>query len=166
MAPRGGKGISGYLEVFLLIGVALGGSAIVAQAAFTYSASTGGPSLTLSGATISQGAAAAVEELTVYNSGTTRLGPLSVDTAGVPSTAKFCLTVSDPENQTVLYSGCPSLTGDPAAVAVPLTLAPGTSAAIELALPGVQFEPGSVCSVTVTATGGAEQTVDVDVVPA
>ena len=158
--------VSTYLEVFILIGVALGGSAIVADAAWTYSGSAQGPSLQVSGAAISQGTGAAVEKLTLYDSGNSQISGIALSTTGVSSSAQFCYSVLDPVKQSVLASTCPTLSSNPTSVSLQITIQPGGSAVIELLVTGTPFTIGSSYTVTVSTSQGLVQTMGVKALPA
>ena len=166
MGPRARAGVSTFLEVFILVGVAFGGSSIAYGATGALSRSLQGPSLSVTGATISQGLDAAVERLTVYNSGSTAAGSFTVATTGVASSAQFCYSALNPVTKSIALSTCPTLSTNPTSVLFSTSLQPGASMVVELDLSGAPFVVGSSYPVTVSTRAGAQQTVEVEAVPA
>ncbi len=166
MEPRERRAVSSYLEAFVLIGVAVGGSGIVLQAASTYSAAVQGPSISVTGATIRQGAYLALESLTVYNTGQIPLNSFEVSTQKVLSSASYCYSLLDPIAQNVISSTCPSMSLNPSLVTFSSSVAPGGALLVELTVMGSAFALGTSCLVTVTTSAGAQQSMNVQVVPA
>ncbi len=159
-------GVSGYLEVFLLIGVAVGGTGLVFGAVSTYSSQLQGPSVSVSGATARQGIYMALETLTVYNSGDVPFSSFTISTSGVSDSASYCYTLLNPTTRTVVYSSCAALLANPASVVVSSALQPGNGLLVEITVTGAAFAVGSGIAVTVTSSSGAQATVGVQVVPA
>ncbi|MDG6920073.1 MAG: hypothetical protein JRN59_00915 [Nitrososphaerota archaeon] len=160
------KGVAAYLEVFILIGVAMGGAALVMEAALGYYASLDGPSVSIAGASIRQGAGSAVETLLVTDTSGTGLGAFVVSTSGAPSSMTYCYSVYDPADQALLASACPAPGSDPASVDVGYPLGAGATALVELVVAGDVFTIGSSHLVAVTTAAGSGEGVEVRVVPA
>jgi hypothetical protein len=156
-------GVSTYLETFLLVAVALGASSVAAGAALTYAAAGEGPSMTLAGASASQGPDAATEWVAVYNAGTVALGPLAVDTAGVSGSSQFCYTAFDAASLAVEASTCPSMAAGPSSVSVQVRVLPGRGVSIELVFSGQAFTVGEACEITVSAAQGTQQAAGAEV---
>lgn len=166
MNPRRRSAVSTYLEVFVLIALAVGGSGLVLGAALGPASSVGGGSVSVIGATISQGEAFAFEKLAVQNTGNAPFGWFSVSTAGVPPSASYCYSLYDPLLRATPLSTCPGMSVDPRVVTVAAVLAPGKALVFELTIEGAPFPPGSTVRVTVLTSNGAAEGVDVAAVPA
>jgi hypothetical protein len=160
------RGVSGYVEVFILIGVAIGGSGIVLDAAMRYSSSAQGPSLLISDGTITQSPYIAVEKLVVSNVGQTALGALVISTQPISQTASYCYSLLDPETMKVLQSTCPEMTRGPGSLTIASGISSGESLLVELVVTGQAFSPGSNCMVTVSSSDGIQESMPVEVVPA
>lgn len=158
-------GVSAYLEVFLLIGVATAGSGIVFGAAAGFFGSLGSPTLSIAAVSIRQGPYAAVESVTVVGSGQGSLGNLVITTSGVPSSSTFCYSILDPVSRSALSSTCPTLQPNPGTLSVSPPSGAGISVLVELVIVGNIFTPGSSHLVTVTSSGGAQQSSAAQVVP-
>ncbi|MDE1858457.1 MAG: hypothetical protein KGI26_05285 [Thaumarchaeota archaeon] len=166
MGPRARAGVSIYLEVFLLIGIALGGAGLVFGAAATLVGSASGPSASIVSASIRQGPYSAVESVTVEDVGTQPLGALTVVTSGAPASGMYCYSVEDPGSGAVLASTCPSLMADPGTVTLSAGVGEGGSVLVELVVTGGSFAVGSTHLVSVTAASGAQADAEVQVAPA
>ncbi len=160
------RGVSGYLEVFLLIAVAAAGSAMVLAAGLRSVASAQGASVSVTGGSIRQGGAFAIETFLVQNTGNTQFASFEVATSGVSSGASYCYALYDPVSLSTVLTTCPTMGADPAVVGVPATIAPGRAIIVELTVMGRVFSFGSVITVTVTASAGCQGTLGVVVVPA
>ena len=160
------RGVSGYVEAFILIGVAMAGSGMVLDAAMKYASSAQGPSLAVSDAEITQGSHLAVESLALFNDGSTPSGSITVSTVPVASAETYCYSILDPTTRSVLGSTCPSMAPNFGEVVINPGLAPGGSELLQLVVVGKAFAVGSTCTVTVTSSAGAQQTLAVEVVPA
>jgi hypothetical protein len=160
------RGVSGYVEVFVLVGVAVAATALAFGAISPYASSLQGASVTLSDASIRQGAYAAFETLTVFNSGGPLDSSLTVTTTGVSGSATYCYTLVNPTSMATLFTNCPSATSNPATVAVAWPLPTGVGLIIEFTIGGGAFGIGSDCLVTVTTSAGGQATAGVQVVPA
>ncbi|MDG6986054.1 MAG: hypothetical protein JRM73_04830 [Nitrososphaerota archaeon] len=158
--------MSVYLEVFILIGVAIGGSAVVYGAASRYVGALSGPSVTVAAASIRQGSYSAVESVTVDGSADGQAGTLVISTSGAPTAASYCYSVMDPYTGAVSTSTCPSMSSDPATVSIPVPAQGWTGVLVQLIVTGGGFALGSGHLVTVTASEGAQATAEVQVVPA
>ncbi len=147
MRPR--AGVSTYLEVFILVGVATGCSAIAYSAVSSYAASASGPSLSVQGASIRQGTDAAVVTMTVVDTGDTALSSVQV-TAGASS--PYCVSLLS-SSGAVLSSGCPTLTTT-LPIALGATLQPGGSVVAVVTFPeSGAFTVGAQYEVTASAGG-------------
>jgi hypothetical protein len=158
--------VSGYLEVFVLVGVAMAATALVFGAMSAYASSLQGASVTLSSASIRQGTYVAFETLTVYNSGSVTSSALTVTTTSAPSSASYCYTLVDPATMATLSSSCPSGSANPGSVAISWQIVPGKGLLIGLTITGGAFAIGSSSLVTVTTSAGSQATLSVQVVPA
>jgi hypothetical protein len=166
LEPRRRGGVSDYLATFILIGVAMAGSGIVYSATSAYSASARGPAVSLIDGGISQGSYSAVEKVGVFNPSTVDITSFILSTVGGPGTASYCYSLFDPENMTAVSSTCPAMVLGLGAVDVTYPLLPGEGVLVEIMVTGGSFTVGSSCTLTVTASSGAEQTLAVQVVPA
>ena len=158
--------MSGYLEAFLLIGIAVGGTGLVFGAVTAYSSQLQGPSVSINSAIIRQGSFMALETLSVFNSGEVPFSYFTVSTSGVSSTVLYCYTLLDPATKSVVYSSCPGLRADPMTIGIASPLQPGNALLVEIMLSGAVFVVGSGLTVTVTSSAGAQATLGVQVVPA
>jgi hypothetical protein len=159
------RGVSGYIEVFVLVGVAIAATALAFGAMTPYASSLQGAGVTISSASIRQGTYVALETLTVYNSGSVASSALTVTTTPSPSAASYCYTLVDPSTKAILYSSCPSGSTNPGSVAIAWQMPPGKGLLIELTITG-SFTIGSAPFVTVTTSAGSQATLSVQVVPA
>ena len=166
MRPRGKRGVSTYLEVFLLIGVAIGGSGLVLGAATRYLGSSSGPSVSIVSAAIRQGPYSAVESVAVAESGAGSLGAFNLTTSQAPESAPYCYSVDDPVSGEVLSSTCPGQAVGPGTIEIPPGSVRGGSVLVEVVVAGWAFAPGSSHLVSVTASDGSEASAEVEVVPA
>jgi len=158
--------VSAYVEAFVLIGIAVGGSALVLGAALPYVSALRGPSVAVQGESIRQGAYLAIEKLTVMNLGQTPISSFAVSTSQVPSSASYCYVAYDPATGAQLTGTCPATATNPSAVPIGYEIGPGGAAGVVITIIGLAFEVGSTCTITVTTSSGAQQTVGVLVTPA
>ncbi len=158
--------ISTYVETFVLIGVAVGGASVIFGAASAYTSPARGPSVSIDGASIRQGAYLAVERLTVYDSGDTPVSSFTVSTLGVSGSSLYCYTLTAPPSGAVVATDCPPASPGPSSVMVQSSISPGKALQVELILTGVAFASGSTATVTVTASDGAQSSAAVQVVGA
>lgn len=165
LAPRSRHGASTYLELFLLIGVATGGSALVYTTAGTYAAGAQGPVVSVSAATIRQGSGIAVERLAVSNTGVGPFLTVTISTPLLPSSAMYCYSVS--RSTGPVSSTCPVLSTNPSSVTVAANLPPGDTVTIQLTiLGGSVFAVGSTYTVVVTTSNAAQASLQVVALPA
>ncbi|MBI3858813.1 MAG: hypothetical protein HY296_01020 [Thaumarchaeota archaeon] len=142
------KGVSTYIEVFVLIGIATGGSALAYSAVGRLGASSSGPSFGVTDQTIRQGTNAATERMTVTNTGQTGITSFKVY-PGVASA--YCVSVSSVSSGAVLSTTCPA-TSNVFPVALSVNLDPGASVVFVLFFPGAAvFQVGSAYPVTLAA---------------
>ena len=160
------RGVAVYLEVFVLVGVALLGSALVFAAVSKYTSGDGGASVSISDLTIRQGDEAAVERMVVSNTGTVPVSTLEVDTSGVSSGVQFCYVVSDTESAETLESTCPTLSSMSPTVSLSAPIPQGQSVVVEFTIQGQAFVTGSTSEVVVVAADGAQASLSALVVPA
>ena len=158
--------MSGYVEAFLLIGVAVGGAGIVLDAAMGYASSTQGSSLLISDVTITQGPYLAVERLIVSDVGQTATGNVTISTHPVTSTADYCYSLLNPVTMKELHSTCPGMERNPGFFVTESGLSSGENLLVVLVVTGQAYSIGSSCTVTVGDTLGDLQSLTVDVAPA
>jgi hypothetical protein len=165
-------GVSTYIETFILIGIAVGGSAIVYSALGGYATSAGGPSVAVPNIILSQGSGAAVEKLVIANSGTASFSSFTISTTGVSSSLQYCAVLSDATGRPLGFSSPPPACGsgtatNPSYVSINPSSAipPGQTVILSLVvLSSGEFAVGSSYSVTVS-TGPALQVVSATAVP-
>ncbi len=157
--------VAGYIQVFVLIGVAIGGSALLLDATFAYSGSLPGGSIYMVYASLRQGGSAAVETVAVMNGGQAPVGSFIITTSQAPASAAFCSIIYSGSTQSVVSDSCPTLQSNPGSVRVTSTLNPGACLTVELVITGSAFSVGSTHMVTVSAPNGAQQSQQVQVVP-
>ncbi len=155
-----------FLEVFILIGVALLGSALVYAAVSKYASATEGAGVSVSDLTVSQGSGVAFERLVVSNTGTAPAPEMLVETSGLAQGVGLCYSVSTAGALELLASTCPSFAAMPATVTVPVPLSPGQSVVVEFTIEGEAFRVGSQCQVVVSTANGAQASLIAEVLPA
>ncbi len=160
------RGVSVYLEVFILVGVALLGSAMVFAAVSKYVPVTGGAAVSISDFAIRQGSGAALERMVISDVGTAQIPGLVVTTSGIGTGAAFCYSASNAATSVAIAATCPKTVAMPAAVSLGLTLLPGESVVLAFTVEGGAFVLGSTSDVVVTATNGAQAAASATVVPA
>lgn len=165
MSRRGRCGVSAYVEVFVLIGIAAGGSAVVLGATIPFVSSLGGPSVSVQDESIHQGAYLAIVRLTVMNPGMIPIASFDVSTSQVPKSSSYCYAVYDLATGARSAGTCPTTLGNPASVTIDYPVKPGGAAGVVITIFGQVFGIGSTCTVTVTTPAGAQQAVDVLVAP-
>jgi hypothetical protein len=159
------RAVSTYLETFVLIAVAAGGSAAIYSALGGYASSATGASFAVSGATIRQGTYAAVERISVANTGPVQLTSITVAT-GISSTPQYCATLVDASSGTAVGFASPppqcgaGTAADPASITLTPSpaVAPGESVVLSVVIysPG-EFQAGAQYYIVVSASGAAEQ---------
>jgi len=160
------RGVSTYLELFLLIGIAVGGSGIVLDASMNIVSQSQGGSVEILGASVRQGTYAAFESITLSDAGQKPVSSFTVSTQPVSTSVSFCYSVVNPVSMAVLKSTCPAMAGNPTSVAVTSTVAPGQSLLLQLVIAGQAFALGSSSTITVTGADGSQGSTTVEVVPA
>jgi hypothetical protein len=161
------RGVSTYLQTFLLISVALGASFTIYRTVQTYSGQISAPSVSISYPSIKQGAGVALESITISNLGTGPTGDITVMNPEAPASALYCYALWDPTSQSTVSTTCPNLKQDPTSVQLAWSLSPGASGVFELTVKGSgAFAIGQSYPVTVAASSAAQDTVDIVAVPA
>ena len=158
--------MSAYVEAFVLIGIAAGGSALVLSAALPYASSFGGPSVAVQDEGIRQGTYLATERLTVMNIGQAPISSFVISTTQVPSSASYCYTIYDLATGAQSAGTCPVTATDPSSVTIGYPIQPGGATVVAIAIKGSVFEVGSTCTIAVTTSTGAQEAVNVLVAPA
>jgi hypothetical protein len=145
-----------YIEVFVLMAIVLGGSALVyATASSLTNSSQTGPEVQITRASIRQGAGVAVETVMVANTGTAAVTSLTVATYGATSSASFTLFLVNPSTGSSLSSTCGAGI-NPLSVPVCCTLAPGQSIVAAVTIDSNVFAAGARYLVTVTTSPTAQ----------
>ncbi len=158
--------MSGYVEAFILIGIAAGGSAAVLGALFPYASALQGSAIAVEDAGVRQGAYLALVRLTVVNSGQTPIASFVVSTGQVSASGPYCYSVYRPTTGELLATTCPPAPGNPGAATVSYGIPPGGAVGVVITVMGAAFSVGATTALTVTASSGAQQTVGVQVAPA
>jgi hypothetical protein len=166
LPPRGRAGASTYLEVFILIGIAVGGSAAVLGAVLPYASAVQGPGVTIEDVAIRQGTYLALERLTVVNSGQSPMPSFVISTSPASPSAPYCYTLYNPATGDQLGGTCPVMAMGPGSVPVTYSVPFGQALGIVITIMGAAFRVGSQYAVTVTTSAGAQQTVGLQVAPA
>ncbi len=159
-------GVSAYIEAFVLIGVAVGGAGLVFGAASSYGSSIQGTSVSLGAVSVRQGSYAAVERVTVYDSGDSPISAFTLSNQGVSNTALYCYTLTLPPSVVAAATNCPPTNAGPSTVHIPFTVKPGQSLLVDVTFTGRAFAVGSTASITVTTSDGAQASVSALVVGA
>ncbi len=162
-----------YIETFILIGIAVGGSAIVYSAMGGYASSAGGPSVAISDAVLWQGSSTAIERMVVTNTGTTSFASFTVVTARVSSTPSYCITLQSSSGMPVSFASPPSLcgsgtTGNPGSVTLSPSNAipPGQSVILTLVIySSNEVSIGTGYTITLATSGGAQQEIVATAIP-
>ncbi len=158
------SGVSVYLEVFLLIALASGGTALVIAALGNYGALAQGPGLSLSDPSLRQGNSVALERFTLMNTGAVPLTSFTVVTRGIPP-AQYFVTLADPSTGTPVTPSTSSGTA-PSTFSESVTVPPGGALTVSLSiLNGAEFQVGGRYTVLVNSPQGAQAQVEVQVVP-
>jgi hypothetical protein len=166
LRPDRKRGVSTFIETFILIGVAAGGSGAVMGAALHYFGSLGGVPISIVGASIRQGTFSAVESVTLVYSGENSIPSLILSTSQAPSSASYCVSLFDSANDTLLKDSCPTVQTNPGTVDVTAPLVSGDEVTVQLVITGGGFTLGSSHTVTITAEDGSQQSEQVIVTPA
>ena len=159
LEPRTRRAVSTYIEVMILMALVLGTSALVYLAATNISASgTGGASVSISLAAIRQGADAAVEKVTVANTGTVTITSFTMTTVGVTSSASCYMSLLNPAIGSTTSPTC-SFTGPVSSGNI--SLPPGQSIIATVTVDAILFAIGSRYTVLVSAYPAALATAQV-----
>jgi len=165
LALRSERAVSTYLETFLLIAVAAGGSAAVSSAMGGYVSSAGGAAFVVSGSEIRQGAYVAVERVSLANTGTVELGSFTL-TSSIPSSSRYCATLADGSSGEILgFSPPPPACGsgtaaDPASVTInpSRAVSSGESAVLTVVIYSPdEFQVGMEYGIVVSSSGAVEE---------
>jgi len=164
LEPRKRAAVSTYVEVMILMALVLGTSALVYVAATNLSASeTGGASVSISLAAIRQGADAAIEKVTVANTGTVTITSFTITTVGVTSPSSCYLSLLNPATGSATSGTCsftaPVTSGN-------LSLPPGQSIIATVTVEAILFAIGSRYTVLANAYPAALATAQVVVITA
>jgi hypothetical protein len=150
-------GVSTYLQTFILVAIALGGSVAVYRTVSGYEASASAPSLAITSGTISQGAGVGIETVAVANTGPEAVGNLTIVNEGLSQGASYCFIAFSASTRTVVSSSCPGSSTDPTEVRTGLLISPGATMIVEVTVMGKDaFVPGSAYTVVAVAQGGAQ----------
>ena len=166
MSRKRRLGVSAYVEAFVLIGIAAGGSALVLGGALPFASSLRGQYLDVQDESIHQGAYIATERLTVMNLGQTPMSSFDISTSQVPASAPYCYAVYGISTGSHLAGTCPATATNPTSVTIDYQVQPGEGAGVVITIFGSVFAIGSTCTITVTTSAGAQQTVGALVAPA
>lgn len=158
--------MSDYLATFILIAVAVAGSALVYGAASSLASSAGGPSVAVYDGTVRQGAYFATESLAVSNLGRSSFSNFTITTLPGPAGGAYCYSLVDPKSLDPEGTTCPEMVPGPGTVEVPYPLPPGGSVLVDIYVTGGTFTVGAGLQATVTTSTGAEGTTGLQVVPA
>lgn len=125
-----------------------------------------GASVTVTQGDIRQGAYLAVETFLVQNTGEAPFSSFEVSTSGVSAGASYCYALYDPVSSSTVMATCPAMSTGPGVVNVPAAIRPGEGVLVELTVMGGAFPLGSVSTVVVTTSAGAQGSLEAVVVPA
>jgi hypothetical protein len=146
------QAIATYLQTFILIAVALGGSLLAYREVSAYADSAGGPTIQVWGASLRQGAGAAIERLTVSNSGTSEFPFVTVLNPDFAPLASYCYTVVSATG-TDETGTCPSMEVNPTSIRVEANLTSGTTVVVTIIIEGGFVSQGRAYALLVTAPG-------------
>ena len=166
LGPSASRAASTYIETFILIGIAVGGSGIVFGAMGKFSASTQGPGVALSGATIRQGQYLAVLSLTLFNTGQSSITSVTLTTSGVLGPSSYCYSLLNPVTREVISGTCPTMASYSGSLPLTVTIPAGGGVLAELTLVGTPFTVGTSYLVSVITSAGAAESQSVQAVPA
>ena len=159
LEPRTRRAVSTYIEVIILMALVLGTSALVYMAATNFSASeTSGASVSVSLTAIRQGADAAIEKVTVANTGTVTITSFTITAVGVTSSSSCYLSLLNPAIGATTSGAC-SFTGPVTSGAI--SLPPGQSIIATVTVDAILFAIGSRYTVIVNAYPAALATAQV-----
>jgi hypothetical protein len=161
------RGVSTFLQTFILIAIALGASLLVVRTISNYTTLASGPSISISGASIGQGSGAAVERLTVSNTGSVVVTSFTLLNPSIQGSVSYCTSTWDPKARALTSTTCPATRTNPGSIQFSQGLAPGGSTVIEVILiGGGVFTLGQAYTITVSAAPAALDAISVVAVPA
>jgi len=149
-----GKGIATYLQTFVLIGVALGGSIIAFREVSAYANSSGGPAIQVWSASITQGAGVVIERLTVSDTGSTEFPYVIVLNPDLAAGASYCYTLASTSGMAE-GGTCPSMSTDPTSIRVGANLTSGGTLVVSIILEGSTVSQGTDYPLLVSAPGAS-----------
>ena len=165
MEPDRRRAVSSYLETFILVAVAAGGSAVVYSAMGRLASGSGGAAFVVTGLDIRQGPYQAVETAVLSNTGTVPLSSFSLSQGG-SAAPSFCISMADESSgDPISFTPPPPACGggvasNPTSLTVSMAspLAPGQSAALTVVVYSAgEFAPGSLYYAVFTAGGASGQ---------
>ena len=148
------QAIATYLQTFILIAVALGGSLLAYREVSAFASSAGGPTIQLWDASLKQGAGVAIERLTVSNSGTSEFPFVTVLNPDLPRGASYCYTVASITG-TDESGTCPSMDVNPTSIRVATNLTSGSTVVVTIIIERGAVSQGRAYPLLVTAPGAA-----------
>ena len=95
MELRSRKGVSTYLEVFILISVTIAGTALVAFAMLPYESVAQGASIAIPNASIRQGSNVAIEKVLLADTGSVAFSTFTLTTVGISPTASYGVSLQN-----------------------------------------------------------------------
>ena len=166
MEPKARLAVSTYLELFILIAVAIGGSALVYSVAYQYQPVVQGPGVTISQASIRQGLNQAVERVVLANTGTAAFNSFTLSTAGIAN-AQFYVSLTDAASRSSIAPSSASGTTGDNSITENVALSPGQSIVVSITIvSGSEFTVGQSYAVAVSTSGGALSSLRVQAVSA
>lgn len=164
------RAVSTFLEVFILIGIVIAGTAIVFAAVTKYEPVSQGASVGVSDASIRQGSNQAVMRVVIANTGTVSFSSFTISTvgtsAGIANAQFYVALINVATSSTVTPSPASGTTGD-SAITETATISPGQSVLATITIVGgSEFTIGQSYSVTISTLPAAQATVQVAAVPA
>jgi len=146
------QGVATYLQTFILIAVALGGSLLAYREVSGYASSAGGPTIQVWEASLRQGAGLTIERLVVSNSGNSGSPFVTVLNPDLAAGATYCYTAASMAG-TQEAGTCPSMDVNPTSIRVAAGLTPGNSLVVTVFIEGAAVHQGGVYPLLVTAPG-------------
>ncbi len=166
MEPRARAAVSTYLELFILIGVVVGGSVLVYATTTRYMPVAQGPGVTVSQASIRQGLNQAVERMIIANTGTVSFSSFTITTVGIVNAQFYVTLVNVATSSSVTPSLASGTTGDNS-ITETVTISPGQSTlATVTVVSASEFTVGARYSILVGASAGTQEQIFAVVVPA
>jgi len=164
------KAVSTYIEVFILIGVAMAGSALVYAAIINYQLAVQGPEITISQASIRQGVNEAIERIVIANTGTVTLNSFTISTAGtsggIPNAQFYVALTNVATGASITPSPGSGNTGDNS-ITETAAISPGQSILVSITfVSSSEFTIGQTYTVIIDAPGSALASIQVVAIPA